>query len=166
MEYWNGKCPSLPNPWYYDSNSGAEVRNQDSTTKITVKCTARFNKYVYFQGRDSEMMTATVSYDSDCNSADPHNPSDFTSAISIRTDAIETEKYFESLSSGRSTPESHIANCPGPTGYGQGAPAYSCGCYRWGEKFKSEPPLELVCNLRTMCHWPESNSSHFRNFSK
>jgi len=117
-------------------------------------------------------MTTAVSYDSDCNSADPHNPSDFydgASAISIQTDAIETEKYFGSLSSGRSTPESHFAHCPGPTGYGQGAPAYSCGCYRWGEKFKYELPLEqleVVCNLRTMCRWPESNSSHFRNFSK
>ena len=27
----NGKCPLLPNPWYYDS---AEVRNQYSTTKL------------------------------------------------------------------------------------------------------------------------------------
>ncbi|KAG1808226.1 uncharacterized protein BJ212DRAFT_1303105 [Suillus subaureus] len=36
------------------------------------------------------------------------------------------------------TPESHKAVCPGPTGYGQGAPAYTCGCYK-----SPEPPSDL-----------------------
>ena len=72
----------------------------------------------------------------------------------IDTDMVETQSQVSLidswwLKSERSTPESHIAVCPGPTGHGQGAPAYSCGCYRWNEEFKPLL-LEQVCDLLIM----------------
>jgi len=99
-----------------------------------------------------------MSSDSESESNSPDSrPSNFNDGIGA--DVLETQSDSESrvsqvsswwLKSARSTPDSHIAECPGPTGYGQGAPAYSCGCYRWNEQFKPLP-LEQVYDLLILC---------------
>ncbi|KAG2092247.1 hypothetical protein BD769DRAFT_1679153 [Suillus cothurnatus] len=71
--------------------------------------------------------------DCDTHTNDPH-PSDLDSFEAMLSDA---NRELENRS-GRSTPESHIG-CPG-YGHGQGAPVYSCGCYKHGLIGWFKPP--------------------------
>ncbi|KAG1904884.1 uncharacterized protein F5891DRAFT_1184306 [Suillus fuscotomentosus] len=75
-----------------------------------------------------------MSSDCDTHTNDSH-PSDFNDGA----DAILAYANFKFEGSRRSTPESHFG-CPG-SAHGQGAPVYSCGCYKYNilERFKPSP---------------------------
>jgi len=94
-------------------------------------------------------------------SSDPHKDN----ANSCRPDyndkaAGDLEEYVLEVCSRGSTPESHKAVCLGPVGYGQGAPAYTCGCYKWPKLPSNLEQRENVCNpeIRQGC----SDSSNSR----
>ncbi|KAG1907713.1 uncharacterized protein F5891DRAFT_974374 [Suillus fuscotomentosus] len=73
---------------------------------------------------------------SDCDThTNDSRPSDFNDGA----DAILAYANFKFEGSRRSTPESHFG-CPG-SAHGQGAPVYSCGCYKYNilERFKPSP---------------------------
>jgi hypothetical protein len=109
--------------------------------------------------------------DSDSRSMDSR-PSDFNDGAEvILTNAdfkIEAPRTGEEANQSRSsTPESHKNFCDNYQGHGQGAPVYSCGCYRYKDmaRYKCPEPspsdLEQVhqrCTERSC-----SNGSNFRH---
>jgi hypothetical protein len=88
-------------------------------------------------------------------------PSDFKDGAEIilmnTSSKIEAQGGDDGDSQSRSsTPESHKEFCLGSGAYGQGAPVYSCGCYRYSEMRRythiqpSPPNLEQVCLTRKL----------------
>ncbi|KAG1811519.1 uncharacterized protein BJ212DRAFT_1302018 [Suillus subaureus] len=71
--------------------------------------------------------------------SDPHQDSVTSCHPNYHDGAADNlDKCVIDVYSWGTTPESHKAVCPGPTGYGQGAPAYTCGCYK-----SPKPPSDL-----------------------